>query len=104
MAPDSSRRTRTRLRPHLHPERPRRAPPGHTALGEALMDKCCELSTSYTDFLLAIKPEKFEALCGFGGDGTCMFSPALYERYGAAWDARLFDYVRKTHGIPPALP
>ena len=77
---------------------------GEPSLGDALMDKCFELSTGYTAFLLSLKPEEAEGLCGFGGDTTCMLSPALYERYGAAWDARLYDYVRKTHGTPDDLP
>jgi len=77
---------------------------GEPEVGDALMDKFFELSTSYTDFLLSLKPERFDALCGFGGDATCLLSPRLYERYGAAWDARLFEHVRGTHGVPPDLP
>lgn len=77
---------------------------GDVELADALMDKCFELSTGYTDFLLSVKPEKLEALCGFGGDGTCMLSPDRYQRYGAAWDARLFEYVRAAHGAPADLP
>ncbi|MBI4026581.1 MAG: hypothetical protein HY360_16460 [Verrucomicrobia bacterium] len=77
---------------------------GEPQLADAFMDKCFELSAGYTDFLLSLHPEKIEALCGFGGDTTCMLSPSLYPRYGAAWDARLFDHVRKTHGTPDDLP
>ena len=77
---------------------------GEPELGDALMDKCFELSTSYTEFLLSLKPERFEALCGFGGDATAMLSPKLYERYSAAWDLRLFDYARRGHDLPDDLP
>jgi len=31
-------------------------------------------------------------------------SPRLFERYGLAWDARLFDYVQKTHHTPDGIP
>jgi len=77
---------------------------GDREAADALMELCFGLSTSYTEFLLSLKPEPFEALCGFGGDATCMLSPALYERYGAGWDARLFDFARKTHGLNDDAP
>ncbi|MBI3921814.1 MAG: hypothetical protein HY318_10400 [Armatimonadetes bacterium] len=74
------------------------------ALARALMDLIFELTTGYTEFLLELKPERIEALCGFGGDATCLLSPQLYETYGLGWDARLFDFVRKTHQTPDDLP
>jgi hypothetical protein len=77
---------------------------GDPPMADALMDKFFALSTGYTEFLLSIKPEPFDGLLGFGGDATCMFSPSLYPRYGAAWDARLFEYARKVHGKPADLP
>ena len=77
---------------------------GEPELADAFLDKCFAMSTGYVDFLLSLKPEKFEALCGFGGDTTCMLSPSLYPRYGAAWDVRLFDHVRQTHQTPDDLP
>jgi hypothetical protein len=77
---------------------------GDHELGGALMDKCFELSTGYVDFLMSVKPEPIEGLCGFGGDTTCMLSPALYPRYGAAWDARLFEHVRQKYKTTDDLP
>jgi hypothetical protein len=71
---------------------------------DCLMDKCFEFSTSYTDFLLKEQPETFGLLGGFGGDTTCMLSPALYPRFGLAWDLRLWKHVRQKHGIPDDLP
>ena len=41
---------------------------------------------------------------GFGGDATCMLSPSLYGRYGAAWDARLFEHAGTTHRLPNDAP
>jgi hypothetical protein len=77
---------------------------GDPPMADALMDKYFALTTSYTEFLLSLKPEPIDGLCGFGGDATCMLSPDLYDRYGAGWDARLFDFVRRTHGTPDDLP
>jgi hypothetical protein len=77
---------------------------GDPSQADALMDKYFELSTSYTEFLLSLKPEPIDGLCGFGGDATCMLSPSLYERYGAGWDARLFEFVRRSHNTPADLP
>ena len=77
---------------------------GEPALADAFLDLCFELGTSYTEFLLALKPEPFEGLTGFGGDATFFLSPALYDRYTAAWDARLFDHVRARHGLPATMP
>jgi hypothetical protein len=62
------------------------------------------LSTSFTEFILTLKHESFDALCGFGGDVTCLLSPRLFERYGLAWDARLFEYVQKAHSTPDDIP
>ena len=73
-------------------------------MADALMKLCFELSTSYTEFLLALEPAPFEGLCGFGGDATFFLSPALYERYSAAWDGRLFDYVRARHSLSATAP
>jgi len=77
---------------------------GDREMADALMDKCFELSTSYTEFILSLKEESFDALCGFGGDVTCMLSPRLFDRYGASWDARLFEYVQKVHHAPADIP
>jgi len=77
---------------------------GEPELADAFMGLCFELSVSYTEFLLALKPEPFDGLCGFGGDATFFLSPGLYERYSAAWDARLLDYVRARHGLPADAP
>jgi hypothetical protein len=77
---------------------------GEPELADAFMELCFDLSTSYTEFLLAREPAAFEGLCGFGGDATFFLSPALYPRYSAAWDARLFDHVRRRHGVPATAP
>lgn len=77
---------------------------GEPELGDAFLDFCFELSTSYTDFLLSLRPEPFVGLLGFGGDATFFLSPPLYARYGAAFDARLFDYVRARYNMPAAMP
>ena len=79
-------------------------PAGEPDVADALRDLCFELSTSYTEFLLAVHPEPFEALGGFGGDATALLSPGLYERYSAAWDARLFDFARAEHDLPDDVP
>lgn len=77
---------------------------GNSDTADALMDLCFELTTSYMDFLLQTHPEDFEALGGFGGDGTCMLSPSLYDRYSAAWDDRLFESVRTRYGLADDAP
>lgn len=77
---------------------------GEEELAEAFMELCFALSTSYTEFLFALHPFPFRGLIGFGGDATFFLSPGLYERYGAAWDARLFDYVRTRHKLPASMP
>ena len=77
---------------------------GDRATADAFMDLCFELTTGYMDFLLQQRPEHFDAIGGFGGDGTCMLSPPLYERYGAAWDKRLFEHVRDRYGLADDAP
>jgi hypothetical protein len=77
---------------------------GEPELADAFMGLCFGLSTSYIDFLLALEPVSFEGLCGFGGDATFFLSPALYERYSASWDERLFEYVRARHKLPASAP
>ena len=77
---------------------------GEPDLADAFMDLCFELSTGYTEFLISLGPEPFVGLCGFGGDATFFLSPTLYERYSAAWDARLFDYVRARHHLAADAP
>ena len=77
---------------------------GEPALADAFMDLCFELSVGYTEYLLALHPESFEGLCGFGGDATFFLSPPLYDRYSAAWDARLFAHVRARYGLPASMP
>ena len=77
---------------------------GEPELADAFMQFCFELSVSYTEFLLALKPEPFVGLCGFGGDATFFLPPDLYERYSAAWDARLFEHVRARHDLPADTP
>ena len=77
---------------------------GEPELADAFMEFCFELSVGYTEFLLSLHPERFVGLCGFGGDATFFLSPALYERYSAAWDARLFDRVRARHNLPATMP
>ena len=66
-------------------------------LAEALMDKCFELSTSYSEFLQSLEGGTFDGLSAFGGDCTCLLSPPLYERYCVAWDLRLLDRFRKLY-------
>ncbi len=79
---------------------------GEPKTADALMDLCFELVTSYTDFLIheESEPVPFSGLGGFGGDGTCMFSPVLYDRYGAAWDDRLFKHVQTRYGLADDAP
>ena len=77
---------------------------GEPKTADAFMDLCFELSTSYVDFMLQQRPEDFSGLFGLGGDGTCMLSPDLYDRYGARWDDRLFQYVCDKHGLPDDAP
>jgi len=73
-------------------------------LADALMDKCFELSVGYTDFLIELSGRELQTLAGFGADATCMLSPKLYEKYGKAWDARLFEYVKNKHLKDDSLP
>lgn len=77
---------------------------GEPELADAFMELCFELSVGYIEFLFTLHPESFVGLCGFGGDATFFLSPHLYERYSAAWDARLFERVRSLHGLPETLP
>lgn len=64
-------------------------------LAQALMDKCFELSTSCTEFLMSHEDAKMEFLVGFGADACCLLSPTMYEKYGIRWDTRLLNYVKK---------
>ncbi|OPZ25918.1 MAG: Uroporphyrinogen decarboxylase (URO-D) [Lentisphaerae bacterium ADurb.BinA184] len=77
---------------------------GEPALADAFLELCFDLSVSYTEYLLSLRPEPFAGLCGFGGDATFFLSPPLYERYSAAWDARLFEHVRPRHALPADAP
>ena len=77
---------------------------GEPEIADAFMEFCFELSTSYIEFLLGLNPLHFAGLCAFGGNATFFLSPALYDRYSAAWDARLFEYVRARHGMPADMP
>ncbi|MCM8816794.1 MAG: hypothetical protein NC913_04700 [Candidatus Omnitrophica bacterium] len=59
-------------------------------LGYAMLEFCFKLSTSYTEFLhnfYGIK--QFNGISSFGGDFSCMLSPALYEKYAMGFDLKL---------------
>jgi hypothetical protein len=77
---------------------------GDHPLADALEDKCFELITSYSDFLLSLAGRKIEGWMGFGGDVAAMLSPRLYERYGNGFDARLFEYIKSAHGAAHDAP
>jgi hypothetical protein len=77
---------------------------GDPEVAEALLETFFRLSTTYVDFLFSLQPRPVEMLCGFGGDATCMLSPPLYRRYGAAWDQRLFDHFQRVYQTPENLP
>jgi hypothetical protein len=77
---------------------------GEPQLADAFMDFCFDLSTSYVGFLLGLNPVRFVGLCDFGGDATFFLSPKLYDRYSAAWDARMFDHVRTRYRMTADLP
>ncbi len=66
-------------------------------LAQALMDKCFELSTSCTEFMMSLEDTKMEFLGGFGADACCILSPIMYEKYSIRWDMRLFNYVKKKY-------
>ena len=73
-------------------------------LGEALMDKCFELSTSYSEFLQSLEGGTFDGLATFGGDCACLLSPPLYEKYCVAWDLRLLEHFRKLYATGDDTP
>ena len=78
---------------------------GNPPLADALLEKCFELSTTYSDYLFVQDPVPISGWLGFGGDVSTMLSPRLYERYGNGWDARLSEHVRARHPeVPPDAP
>lgn len=65
---------------------------GDEVMANALMEKCFELSTSFSEYLQNMyglgRPR---ALSSFGGDNSCMVSPEMYRRYIIKWDQKIID-------------
>ncbi len=65
---------------------------GEEDIAYALMDKCFDLSTSYSEFMLnSYNQSNITALSSFGGDNSCMLSPSMYKKYAMAFDRRLIE-------------
>ena len=58
-------------------------------LAAALMRKCFELSVSYSRFMDRLYGKKREGVCTFGGDNSCLLSPAMYRAYAMGFDRLL---------------
>ena len=65
---------------------------GEEKIADALMDKCFELSTSYSEFMLkAYGQSAVIGLSSFGGDNSCMLSPAMYKKYAISFDLKIIE-------------
>lgn len=70
-------------------------------LVHALMQKCFELSASYSDFMCELYGRPRTGWCSMGGDNSCLVSAAMYREYGMAFDqmvrARCGNIPRNLH-------
>ncbi|OQA02431.1 MAG: methylcobalamin:coenzyme M methyltransferase [Planctomycetes bacterium ADurb.Bin401] len=65
---------------------------GEEEIASALMDKCFELSTSYSEFMLkAYGQPSVTGISSFGGDNSCMLSPEMYKKYAIAYDRKIIE-------------
>ena len=55
-------------------------------LARALMEKCFELSASYSDFMCDLYGHPLEGWCSMGGDNSCLVSADMFRDYGMAFD------------------
>ena len=77
---------------------------GEPQLAQALMEKCFELSTSYSEFVQSLDGDEPEALIGFAGDVACLLSPQLYEKYSVGWDVKLLERFKAHYSAPDDTP
>ncbi|MBN2455866.1 MAG: hypothetical protein JXB29_04915 [Sedimentisphaerales bacterium] len=57
-------------------------------LAQAMLEKCFELSTSYSSFLRGVfNRQKVTAFSSLGGDNSCNLSGQMYRQYAMAYDA-----------------
>ena len=70
---------------------------GEPELGAAMLQKCFELSTSFSDFRREVFGRKLEAISNFGGDNSCNFSPQMYRQYVMSYDLML---IRRYGTLP----
>jgi hypothetical protein len=65
---------------------------GEPDTAHALLEKCFALSTSYTEFMhRTFGIARMEGLSSFGGDFSCLLSPARYREYAMAFDMKLVE-------------
>ena len=57
----------------------------------ALMEKCFEISVSYAEYMVKLYGYDIKGISGFGGDHSCMLSPAMYKEYAMAFDQMILD-------------
>lgn len=74
---------------------------------DALMDKCFELSTSYSEYMLkAYGQFSVTGLSSFGGDNSCMLSPKMYKKYAMGFDRKILakygDLPANLHSCGPS--
>ena len=60
-------------------------------LARAVMEKCFEISTSYSDFMRRTFGQELTGLASLGGDNACMLSPDMYREYAMAFDSMMID-------------
>jgi hypothetical protein len=64
---------------------------GEPDLARAMLEKCFELSTSFSDFRRKVYDRNLEAISSLGGDNSCNLSPDMYRQYAMAHDAMMID-------------
>jgi hypothetical protein len=66
-------------------------------LSRALMEKCFEISKSFSDFMREIFKQELKGFASLGGDSSCMFSPDMYRDYAMAYDEKV---IRECRQVP----
>ena len=66
-------------------------------LARALMEKCFEISMSYSDFMRRTFGQELRGFASLGGDNACMLSPEMYREYAMGFDSMV---VEKCGDVP----
>ena len=64
---------------------------GEKELARAMLEKCFELSTSFSDWRRKTYGRPLEAWSLLGGDNSCNLSPQMYQEYAMTHDAMIVE-------------